>query len=943
MSLNHFGEIAYVQQMKISTAKNPENIKYITCEKLDKSNVDILKNGFIEVIQKPEFVRIYFDFDSIETKDDYEIVINWLDELSLIAGNYSIGGYTNNKDLFGHLYKYIPNAHHTLSLHVVFYETKIKASLFVEIMKHDKFGYKYYINKQCDPNVYKLNTEQKFRHVYSDKIYSFGDANNRQTSGSFLKETKISESVIQIIGNERELTEDDIKKMFHLSDMIYILLKSNSSKSNKQSEDSSAYRAAQQAEPKKEEQKKEQKKEEQKKIYDDFNDLISEEEDDTYTQEKPAKPAKRSHHKKKGTIDDLEFEDELIEFSKEEMIEFLDNFENRFNTVLEDLGALWHSPYSKEFLIESVGEWYLKAEHDKPEQYKDIINRYYEKEDSNRWFFSLIKKLDEDKRKEYLNKYTKSIDFTITINNSETTYKDIKHKRYELNNIVDLFNDLRGVFGVIDDKWYVKVNTKLDPEEKGQRNIKIISQETLRKNLTTFKPFKGNNSISLYQIVAKFSNIFMYDDAIFAKEVEPNQINLFQGFKYEEIETNDFTIIKPFLEHIKNIICNGEEEKYDYFMKWFANIFQKITVKNGTMLIIYGAQGSGKSFPIEVFAELIGVHGIANVDDLEKVFGKFNGLLGSQTMFININEPPEATEKFKFTGKFKSKLTQKKQIQETKNVDSFEMICWSNFCMTTNNYAPIQEEKGNRRAIYFETSNSKCGDEKYFDELCKPIQEVKQGPYNEKFMGVLLHYMKTKIDVKDFNTERLIREINSDYKKEYNEQLERQYADLNVVDRYVVDNYKNFINGKWLESLEGTLAQSMPGYTLKGVAKRLNSVCIGDRIYNNESKEKKQIFILKPRKENPDLFSIIDYIHYNEEDIDKEEEKNKQLEEEYVKLNDVEKCIVNNYIKFLKWYSLEEIEKEIQIQNKKELSDILNNYCKKEMRKQKNGDKIPFL
>jgi len=851
MSLNHFGEVAYVQQMKISTAKNPENIKYITHDDLDKLSAEDLKKGFIEVVQKPEFVRVYFDFDSIETKDEYESVINWLDELSLTAGNYSIGGYTNNEELFGHLYKYIPNAHHTLSLHAVFYETKINASVFVEIMRHDKNGYKYdNINNQCDANVYKLNTEQKFRHVYSDKIYSFGDKDNCETSGSFLKETKISDAVIQIRGNERQLTDIEIAKMFLNNSIIKLKhIKDELNKNTKTEE------------PKKEEPKPEPK---QKIIYDDFTDLLSGEEEAEEKQEEK-KPAKRSHHKKKGTIEDLDFEDELIEFSKEEMIEFLDNFENCFNTILIDLGALWHSPYSKSFLIECVGEWYLKAEHDKPEQYKDIIDRYYEKDNSNKWFFSLIKKLDDEKKKEYLNKYTKSIDFTITINNSETTYKDIKHKRYELNNIVDLFNDLRGVFGVIDDKWYVKVNTKLDPEEKGQRNIKIMNQEALRKNLMTFKPFKGNHNISLYQIVAKFTNYFMYDAAIFSKEVQDNQINLFQGFKYEEIETKDFTILDPFLDHIKNIVCNGVEKKYDYFMKWFACLFQKITVKNGTMLIIYGAQGSGKSFPIEVFSELLGVHGIANVDDLDKVFGKFNGLLGSQAMFININEPPEATEKFKFTGKLKSKLTQKKQVQETKGIDSFEMICWSNFCMTTNNYAPIQEEKGNRRAIYFETSNSKCGDEKYFDELCKPIQEVKQGPYNEKFMGVLLHYMKTKIDVSDFNPERLIREINSDYKKDYNEQLERQYADLNVVDRYVVDNYKDFIKGIYLDSLDGAV-QNMPGYTLKGVSKRLNSVCDGSRPYDSSQKKKRTRFILKPRSEIPDLYNIIDYIHYGEEE-----------------------------------------------------------------------------
>lgn len=61
-------------------------------------------------------------------------------------------------------------------------------------------------------------------------------------------------------------------------------------------------------------------------------------------------------------------------------------------------------------------------------------------------------------------------------------------------------------------------------------------------------------------------------------------------------------------------------------MHWWANVFQHITVKNGTMPVIWGDPGSGKSFPIEVFSELLSNLALHNVDDLNKVFGKFNGL-----------------------------------------------------------------------------------------------------------------------------------------------------------------------------------------------------------------------------------------------------------------------------------------------------------------------------
>ena len=304
-------------------------------------------------------------------------------------------------------------------------------------------------------------------------------------------------------------------------------------------------------------------------------------------------------------------------------------------------------------------------------------------------------------------------------------------------------------------------------------------------------------------------------------------------------------------------------------MKWFANIFQNVTVKNSTLPIIHGAQGSGKSFPIEVFGDLMGNYALVNVDDMDKVFGKFNCLIGNH-LFININEPPEASDKFKFTDKIKSKITQKEHIQQTKGVDSVETISWANYTMTTNNASPIHEEKGNRRFIYYQTNNCKCGDKEYFDKLCKPIQPTKQGEYNKEFMGILLHYMKTQIDVSDFDGEVLIRKINAKTDTDYNEQLERQYADLNAVDKYVVDNYKAFVDGMTSENISYI---TIEGYKTSGIQKKLNNICNVDRRRVNGKLTR--IDTLKPKEQMKDLWNIIEYNHFGE---DKEEDNTTQAQ-----------------------------------------------------------------
>ena len=99
-------------------------------------------------------------------------------------------------------------------------------------------------------------------------------------------------------------------------------------------------------------------------------------------------------------------------------------------------------------------------------------------------------------------------------------------------------------------------------------------------------------------------------------ESKPNIINRFAGFKYDEVITDDFSILQPMLKHIKEVICNNRDEKYNYFICWFTNIFQNVAVKNGIMLIIHGAQGSGKSIVVELLCELLGKYALANVDNL---------------------------------------------------------------------------------------------------------------------------------------------------------------------------------------------------------------------------------------------------------------------------------------------------------------------------------------
>lgn len=820
MSTEQQNIITYTTQ--ILDTKKANWRKTTTHEEIDNYS---FQKHFIECIDKPEYIRPYFDFDNVETIEDYEEVISWLDSLDLVFGPYSIGGYTSKEDFAKYGFKLIPEAHHVLSFHVVFYTKKIKTSWMIELMKAKTIDKKKQfinenINKFCDPQVYMLNSRQLMRHPLSDKYFNKTSKDNKTTAGNILNGEKPQNLILTIKGTEEEVEAEDFEEEFDLEINIFTgeIIKKTDNK----------------------------------------NQVLEDEEQDQPDQPKQQKPKQpKQEQPKRARINDIIYEDELIKFNKEELIEFIEKLEIQITPIglLCELAPLWSSPYDKEFLINTVNEWYQQVEHHHPEKVEHVINTYYHRELTNKWFFSLLKKFASDAvRNEYIKQHKDKIDMSININNSNLTYEDVKETKYKINNIPKLLNDLRGVVGNVNARWYLKIIFN------NQKYIQTFTDVQLRETTKNIKPFFGNSNINLYQIISKYSDIFQYKSAGISKNSEDNIINLFQGYKYKEVITDDFNIIQPLLDHIKNIICCGDIDKYNYFLCWWGNIIQNIAVKNCSMPIIYGGQGSGKSFVVETLCELLGNYSVPNVDDLDKVFGKFNGMIGS-TLVAVINEPPEAGDKFSFNGKIKSKITQKSIIQETKGVDQVKIDCFANYIMTTNSYCPIKSETGDRRFIYFETDNRKCGDEEYFNNLCKAAQPIKQGDYNPEFMGVLLHYLLTKVDVSDFNGERLIREINAKTNREYNEQLDRQFTDATPIERYVILHYKDFERGIGMDYINRFMQFS--GHTENSVARALNKYCSKKRTQQNHIRQ--MYYTLKPRVQIQDLYNLIDYKEFNGE------------------------------------------------------------------------------
>lgn len=200
---------------------------------------------------------------------------------------------------------------------------------------------------------------------------------------------------------------------------------------------------------------------------------------------------------------------------------------------------------------------------------------------------------------------------------------------------------------------------------------------------------------------------------------EDNQIfSYFRGYDIKQLDDVKKEIIEPFLNHIKDVIANGNEEVYKYILVWIASILQKPNFKAGTALVILGNQGTGKNVFTNVICKLMVRYANENVTNIESIVGKFNAILENKKLLV-LNELQSIDcNKYLNSDALKSVITDNKININQKNEPERLTENVANFIMVSNNEIPIKIEGTDRRYMVTTTSDKHRGDFDYFDKLC---------------------------------------------------------------------------------------------------------------------------------------------------------------------------------------------------------------------------------
>ena len=182
-----------------------------------------------------------------------------------------------------------------------------------------------------------------------------------------------------------------------------------------------------------------------------------------------------------------------------------------------------------------------------------------------------------------------------------------------------------------------------------------------------------------------------------------------------EVSVGDWGEIRNFL---LDVICDQNQTVLEYLLSYLAHMLQYPEIKPGIMVVLLGAQGTGKGTFFKLLAG-IWPRTTLVVNDVDHVIGNFNAVL-EQNYVVCMDEALFSGDR-KNSERLKSLITEptcriEQKYQPARIIDSYHR-----FIAASNSDKFAHVELDDRRFLFLKVSNSKKGDHKYFDSLITAI------------------------------------------------------------------------------------------------------------------------------------------------------------------------------------------------------------------------------
>lgn len=215
--------------------------------------------------------------------------------------------------------------------------------------------------------------------------------------------------------------------------------------------------------------------------------------------------------------------------------------------------------------------------------------------------------------------------------------------------------------------------------------------------------------------------------------------NLWSGFSVEP-KQGDWSIMR---EHILKVVCSGNQEYYEYLIRWIARMFQHPNKPGEVAIVLRGEKGSGKGTIANWLVRAWGQHGI-HIHSAKHLVGNFNGHLRDAVLLF-------ADEAF-FAGDrqhesvLKGLITEPTLPIEGKYQNLVEIPNMLHVIMASNSDWVIPASQRERRYFALNVPDSRVGNRKYFAAL---HDQMENGGLAAMIYD-MLNYDISDFEVRDF-------------------------------------------------------------------------------------------------------------------------------------------------------------------------------------------------
>jgi hypothetical protein len=199
------------------------------------------------------------------------------------------------------------------------------------------------------------------------------------------------------------------------------------------------------------------------------------------------------------------------------------------------------------------------------------------------------------------------------------------------------------------------------------------------------------------------------------------------------------------LDHIKNVLCSGNEGHYDYFIKREAKIFQERCRTEIGMILRSKAEGTGKGFfEKHVHGKLLG-EAYMQVTNPDHVIGKHNEHL--ETLSVLCADEALFAGDPRHRNALYSLITEPTIAVEPKFIGTYSAPNFVNVDLLSNMDHVVFVGPTARRLFIPTVSEDRVGDLEYFGKIEAQLQD---GGYE-----ALLYHLQHEIHLRDFDARKV--------------------------------------------------------------------------------------------------------------------------------------------------------------------------------------------